>query len=100
MLILDSSDDENARIKLSFKLNDEFSANEWRLYIGWLNPIIGEEFDANLLSSVQSISVSGGTGQYTWYIKDWSGTRGDGGVDGNGLDQFFISSRIMFTENN
>lgn len=95
VLILDYTDEENARIQLKLEMEPGYTAKDWKVYVGWLNPIIAGEFDSNLISATDLITVDGQTYEYIIHVKDWSGIRGDGGV-ASGLDQFFITSKITY----
>ena len=100
VLILDYTDEEKARIQLKLEMKPEYSAKDWKFYVGWLDPIVNGEFDASLNSYLKMVSVDGLTYEFTLPLKNWAGIRGDGGIDGNGLDQFFITSKISYYENN
>jgi hypothetical protein len=98
VLILDYNDTENARIQLKLEMKPEFIAKDWKVYVGWLNPILAGEFDSNLISAIDLITVDGQTYEYILDVKNWSGMPGDGGVV-SGFDQFYISSGIRYSVN-
>ena len=94
--LLDYEDVNNARVKLVFKAEGNYAekVESWYGWVGWPDPVVNGEIGSGLSGGEFTVPVVNGEAEYVKYVKDWVGSAGDGGLDGDGTyyQYYFISA--------